>query len=711
MKSFRNIFLIFSILIATALSLALHLRAVEGLPIDYDEDDYLGAAQRYARAIQAGDIQAIIDYDFNYEHPPLTKLVYGIAISGLPPAPLIPEQDPSEPPASSLPQPHFEIARKTSALFGTLEVFALALLNPLGGLLLAIHTWQLKYTSQIMLEPLPALTSLLVVLCYYQSRRSEKRSSLWLGASAFALGITAASKYTYAIVGVAVLVDWLWDSHNPDQQNQPKRNSFNLWIQVITWGLFALFIFFIFNPRLWHDPLGRLAESVFYHAGYAQSEQVSRAGFPLWQQLVWLAGPVPWHPGVFPILLDLYILIFAGAGFKGLFRRYRVFGFWLLLGGLFLLIWPTKWPQYLLTITAPLSLSAAIGLQTVFQKIRIRLPASTPTISLRELRRAWLWLLPGAFVLTLIALYPMIYQAAMSLTDFNTISIRDGINGGVWREVWLGLTGQIEPLDVDMWQYFDRFQRPTSNEVHFIGWRLLQDLFFGGIPDLLVFNILWAVLSVFLQTVLGIITALLLNREGLRARNFWRTLFILPWAIPEFVGALIWLRLLEPGRGWLAVIDSLPLDLLLTGWWDNPSSRMLLLLLAATWYGFPFIMLAAVAGLKMVPTDVFEAANMDGAGRWQQLRYITLPLLWPLVMPATLIRAIFAFNQFYLFYTMQVNFPTITHATLSYFAFSPTFGGQFAVSAAINIFTVIVLSALVLWFIRVSRGTDGVTYV
>jgi ABC-type sugar transport system permease subunit len=711
MKSFRVFVYVLCVLLATFIALNLRLRAVELLPIDYDEDDYLGAAQRYAQAMRAGDLQAIIDYEFNYEHPPLTKLLYGLAIAGLPEAPLIPERPSTDAPASVLPEPHFDVARKVSAALGTLEVLALALLNPLAGLLLGIHTWQIKYTSQIMLEPLPALTSLLVVLFYFRARQSEKRAVLWLGLSALMLGITAASKYTYAIVGVAVLADWLWDAYSPRRADQPKGSPPAAWGQIFFWGLFAIIIFFAFNPRLWADPLERLSQSVFYHGGYAQSEHVRRAGFPPWQQLVWLAGPVPWHPDVFRVTLDLYILIFASVGFKRFWQRYRVFALWLLLAGIFLLLWPTKWPQYVLTLTAPLSLSAAMGVQTVLQNIRTRpRPAARAPILWRELRRAWPWLLPGLVVLALIAFYPMIFQAAMSLTDFNTISIRDGINGGVWREVWRGITGQTEPLVVDLWQYFDRFRRPTSTDVHYVGFSSLRSLFAGGIPDLLVFNILWAVLSVFLQAALGIAVALMLNREGVRGRGFWRTLFVLPWAIPEFVGALIWLRLLEPGRGWLAVIENAPFDVWLATFWAAPGTRLLLLLLAATWYGFPFIMLAATAGLKLISSDVYEAAAIDGAGRWQQFHFVTWPLLWPLVMPAVLIRLIFAFNQFYLFYTMRVDFPTVTHATLSYYAFSPTFGGQFAVSAAINIFTVVVLVVLILWFNRRSRAVEGVTY-
>ncbi len=752
MKQFRTIFFI-AVVAVTAIALGLRLRAVEQLPIDYDEDDYLGAAQRYAKAINEGDVQEIIDYEFNYEHPPLTKIVYGLSILNLPEAALIPERPPTASPVSSLPEPHFEYARLTSAVLGTLEVFVLALLNPLSALLLGVHTWQIKYTSQIMLEPLPALTSLLVVLFYHQSRKnglllktgetsevskartnlsrllpdfgSLKRSIVWLALSATALGITAASKYTYAIVGIVIIVDIILDLIRFWQEKTLK------WVRVIAiviaWGLLAILVCWAFNPRLWTDPLGRLGESVFYHGGYAQSEQVRQTGFPAWQQLVWLARPVPWHPGVFLVTLDLYILIFAFVGFRRFWRRYRVFALWLLITALFLLIWPTKWPQYLLTITAPLCLSSAVGLQVGVwepcvrwlrqrkepqpdsQLKRAELLRARRT-SWREMRRAWIWLLPGTLALALIAFYPLIYQVAMALTDFSTISILDGIKGGVWREVWLGITGQTEAVDVNLWEYFDRFRRPTSTDVHYAGFEMLRSLLTGILPDLLVFNILWTILSVVLQSALGIAVAMLLSRDGLHWRAFWRTLFILPWAIPEFVGALIWLRLLEPGKGWLAVIENSPFESLLATFLDNPNTTLILLLIAATWYGFPFIMLAATAGLKMISRDVYEAAAIDGAGRLGQFRYVTWPLLWPLVMPAILIRSIFAFNQFYLFYTIT-SFPMVTFATLSYFAFSPTFGGQFAISAAINVFTVIVLVVLILWFNRISRAAEGVTYV
>ncbi|NIW49328.1 MAG: hypothetical protein GWN30_32550, partial [Gammaproteobacteria bacterium] len=124
----------------------------------------------------------------------------------------------------------------------------------------------------------------------------------------------------------------------------------------------------------------------------------------------------------------------------------------------------------------------------------------------REIRRAFWWLVPGTIVLAAIAFYPMLFQGAMSLTDFNTRSIIDGLNGGVWREAWLGLTGQVDPVPVD---YFS-FGAIGSRQVNYVGFWLLIRLLLGGISDILAFEIVWTVLAVLLQAGVGLGIALLL---------------------------------------------------------------------------------------------------------------------------------------------------------------------------------------------------------
>ena len=189
-----------AVIVVTLIALSARLTAVDKLPIDYDEDDYLRAGQIYATGIQTGDWSVFTRENYRTEHPPLTKIVNGLVMAPLPPAPEIPDRPTTADPARSLPQPHLDNVRTAHAIFGTLEVLVLALINPLAGLLLAVHTWTIKYTSQVMLEALPALTSLLVVVFYLKSRR--KRSfNLWTLLSAIMLGLTTASKYPYTMVG------------------------------------------------------------------------------------------------------------------------------------------------------------------------------------------------------------------------------------------------------------------------------------------------------------------------------------------------------------------------------------------------------------------------------------------------------------------------------------------------------------------------------
>lgn len=706
------------IFLAVILALGLRLRAVEQLPIDYDEDDYLRAAQHYASAIQRGAWDTFTELNYRTEHPPLSKIIYGIAIAPLPPAPEIPDRPTTAAPARALPQPHLLVARLTGALFGVLSALALALLNPLAGILLAIHTWTIKYTSQVMLEAVPAFTSLVCVLAYM---RAARRSVFWLAFSGMMLGLTAAGKYMYCVAGIAVLTDWVWRA----------RSERGAWRAVLTengsrflmWSALALLFFALADPYLWHDSLARLRESVFYHAGYASSQAVKDAGFPVWQPFVWLFGAVPWHPGVFVFSFDLFITVFAFFGLRRLWRLHRVMALWLAFMLAFLLVWPTKWPQYILTVTAPVALASALGIQATLLEPLTRWwqnghtfrqkPSSAALAEPNELRRALLWLVPGTVILLLLAFFPLVFQTGMALTDFSSLSIRDGLNGGVLREVWEGITLQAAPAQVDMFSDSPGLVR----EVRFIGAGLIWQILTGAGADVLVFDVLWTVLSLTSMTALGMGLGFLLSVRGVRFTGFWRALFILPWAIPEFVGALVWFQIFEPSFGWLTLAAQAPGAVgnalrALAHWQDSPEMSLLVLLVATTWYGFPLIMLATLAGLKLIPRDVYDASAIDGASRRQTFRAVTMPLLFPLLAPVLILRAIFAFNQFYLFYVLQPPYPLYTLSSLSYFFFIPggPYGGLFAVSAAINLVTVAVLIFLLLRFNRWSRAAEGVTY-
>jgi ABC-type sugar transport system permease subunit len=700
------------IIAVTTIAWTLRAQAVNRLPVDFDEDDYLRAAQEFAQLIRTQDWAGFQETNYRSEHPPLSKILFGFGLLSASEEPLIPDRPTSASPDNFLPKELLLSARTVGAILGTITVALLAITNPVGAALLALHTFTIKYVSQVMLESLPALTSLMTVMAYLQSRK-QKNDSAWLLISAVFLGLTAASKYLYCLVAIAILIDWFIDAKQQNDLARFLRRS-------ALWGIIAVASFFAADPYLWPDPIGRLRESVFYHAGYAiDASEVQGANFPFWQMFVWLnMSPSAWHKDVFTIAPDLLITILAAFGLTQLWKKKRVYALWLGIAIFFLLLWPTKWPQYILVLTVPLSLAAAEAINLAWEKFkeslsRRRLVKEATHFNRRELLRSIPWLVPGLMIFAVFTLFPLIFQFAISLTDFNSISIRDGLTGGIWREAWEGLTGKaVPPANMEF-----PFR---SREVQFLGLSSYTPVFDWITADgILVFNILWTFLSVGLQTALGVGTALLLWNKRIRFRRGWQTMFILPWAIPETIGALMWMTIFAAPFGWLSLAvqdfgEKIPFAFL-NGWERNPNLTLLVLLIAGLWYGFPFMMLAASAGLKMVPVEVFNAAAIDGANIWQTFRHVTLPLLMPLLLPAIIIRGIFAFNQFYLiqiFGFIHGNFSMTTLATLSYNIFNPSgFGnGQFAISAALNIITILILVAFVGLFGRLSKADEGVTY-
>jgi hypothetical protein len=385
--------------IAAVVLLAIVLRgcAVLRLPVDFDEPVYFEAGQRLAGALRAGDLAALSDADSAPEHPALGKLVYAaVFLLSPPPEAASDALTPLDYPGIDLLPP-----RATAAFLGVLHVILLAVVSPAAGLLLAIHTYAIKYTAQVYLEALPMLTATICVLAYMvahdahakdaEERKDAKtpgrkeetpsffapsrlsafafplpsrswrslREPLFLSLSAIALGLTAAGKYIYVVAGLAVAVDALW-------MIVAARQWRGLW-RLAAWGALALLVFVLANPNLWPDPIGRLLASLRFHAAYSQGEHVAASGYPWYQPFIWLFVPMPvsWHPFALITPLDWAT---AALGVLGLWPAWRAWGgrgrvvvMWWGIGLLFTLLWATKWPQYSLVMTAPMCLCAAQG--------------------------------------------------------------------------------------------------------------------------------------------------------------------------------------------------------------------------------------------------------------------------------------------------------------------------------------------------------------
>ncbi|MEJ5345431.1 MAG: transcriptional regulator [Chloroflexus sp.] len=320
------------------LAALLRLWAVLTLPVDFDEPVYVGAALDYANLMRQGDWAGVIDYPGNRQHPALHKLMYagGALLLG----------------EAANQTTVLYVARLMSTLLGTVAVALLAFTaGPLAAGLLAIHTLTVKYTAQAYLEALPLALSIAAVGAWeYASRREPARQRIWWWLGAVAWGLATAAKMNYAIIAAPAMIVLLI------QRGQARR------IPVLA-GI-ALLSFVAANPTLWRQPLERLIAMAGFWTAYMQGSEVQAAGYPWYQPLIWLATApaVGWHPEVFffpgpdPWLTLLACLALPMA-WRDPQRRYLVV--WFLSGILILLLWPTKWPQYVLTLVTPTVLLAA----------------------------------------------------------------------------------------------------------------------------------------------------------------------------------------------------------------------------------------------------------------------------------------------------------------------------------------------------------------
>ena len=351
----------------TALSLLLHQQAAR-LPIDFDEDDYMRAGQILADEIRTGNPAILLEDNYRIEHPQFVKILIASVMLGMEPIQRIPELPVTANPYELMHRPTLAAVRRMEVAFGVLAVSTLALVSPVAGILLATSTWVIKYTSQVMLESVPLLFSLLGVALYEFARgiSSARRRRLAYIASAIGIGLAVGAKYPYAIAGLAIVVDRL---------RRTRRGETLRLKDALGWSAIAALAFFAVNPYLWSDPIGRLIASAAYHPAYTTSEQVQSTGFPMWQQLIWLLQSVPWHDdqNIFLVKFDTWMLPLALIGLVPLARKRPVYAVWLGLGAVALLFWPTKWPQYLLTIAVPYALAGAAGLALI-GKIAVELP-------------------------------------------------------------------------------------------------------------------------------------------------------------------------------------------------------------------------------------------------------------------------------------------------------------------------------------------------
>jgi arabinogalactan oligomer / maltooligosaccharide transport system permease protein len=218
-------------------------------------------------------------------------------------------------------------------------------------------------------------------------------------------------------------------------------------------------------------------------------------------------------------------------------------------------------------------------------------------------------ILPAALVMIGVVFYPFFYNIVIS---FSNMSLRN------FRE-W-----QIIGLD----QFYKVFFEPSE----------------PGFYNIFLKTIVWTIVNVTFHVLIGVFLAILLNRK-IKGKPIFRTLLILPWAIPQYIVALTWRGMFNYEYGSINLILTRYLNMPAIEWLRSPTEAFIAVIITNIWLGFPFMMVIALGGLQSIPHELYEAADIDGASAWRKFKNITAPLLRPVMIPAITLGIIWTFNN------------------------------------------------------------------
>jgi arabinogalactan oligomer/maltooligosaccharide transport system permease protein len=256
-------------------------------------------------------------------------------------------------------------------------------------------------------------------------------------------------------------------------------------------------------------------------------------------------------------------------------------------------------------------------------------------------RQAYYYVAPALFGMLLLVFFPFLYGIALSFTGQTIYNVNEPFS-----EIFVGLSNYAEILgDFNVVKHTAGGERVANYE------NFYYTLFF---------TICWTIANVTIGVTLGLILALILNTKNLRGKGAYRVLLILPWALPNYITALIWKGMFHRQFGVinqaLALFGVEPIS-----WFEHPLTSFLAVVTTNGWLSFPFMMVVSLGALQSISADLYEAARVDGATRWQQFTAITLPSLKPALIPAIILSVVWTFNMFSIIYLVSAGEPA--HST------------------------------------------------
>jgi arabinogalactan oligomer/maltooligosaccharide transport system permease protein len=210
------------------------------------------------------------------------------------------------------------------------------------------------------------------------------------------------------------------------------------------------------------------------------------------------------------------------------------------------------------------------------------------------------------------------------------------------------------PVMYGFWLSFTDADQTHLGEQAFIGlanfWEVITT---SGFIRVTIFTLIWTIVNVSAHIGIGLFLALILQRSNIRGKTAYRTLLLLPWAVPSYISVLVWKGMFQP--------DGLINDLLGTdiNFLSDPTGAQIIVILVNIWLGVPFMMMSISGALQALPRDMYEAAEIDGVTGWGAFRHLTLPNLKSALVPLSLLGFIWTFNMFNVIYLMTDGGPNL----------------------------------------------------
>jgi len=246
----------------------------------------------------------------------------------------------------------------------------------------------------------------------------------------------------------------------------------------------------------------------------------------------------------------------------------------------------------------------------------------------------------------------------------------------------------------------------TTADYDFVGLQQFQRLINDSQFWLALKNtVIWTILGVAGQLVLGFIFAYLLTRS-LRGERILRGLLLIPWAVPTIATSIIWLWLYNPMYGYIKYYLSL-VNLPQIYFLSNTKIALLSVILPLIWRGTFFVMLVYISGFQSLNEDLYEAAEIDGANTWRKLRFLTIPLLSPLTKVLVLLLTMWTFNVFDYIWIMTKGGPAgYTHLLSTYSYYNAFLGFNIGYGSAIGVVIFLILIIVSFIYIRAVYRTE-----